>query len=295
MADNVQWIKLKVGMFDGNSFKKIKRAMIGGVSYRDKLTAVWFELLDLAGKGNSNGYLVDNNEIPYHTFEEIAIMIDRETEEVELCMQFFINEKMVEIIDNIYCLSNFVKYQNEEGLDRIRERKRIAQAKWRERKKMGLIGCVDGKVSTVDTTSNLLSISNISNLNSNNLVNNIHLQDKEKEYKEKESLIKTYDFSERVKESITLWLQYKKEKRQTYQPIGFKQLLTKLKGWANDFGDDYVIEAINSSITNNYAGIFGAKNKQKENSKAVYDHNEQYTVDYEEENRRNQLIDGCPF
>lgn len=127
--------------------------------------------------------------------------------------------------------------------------------------------------------------------------NNIHLQDnnKEKECKEKESLIKTYDFSERVKESITLWLQYKKEKRQTYQPIGFKQLLTKLKGWANDFGDDYVIEAINSSITNNYSGIFGAKNKQKKNSKAVYDHNEQYTVDYEEENRRNQLIDGCPF
>lgn len=27
----------------------------------------------------------------------------------------------------------------------------------------------------------------------------------------------------------------------------------------------------------------------------VYDHNKQYDVDYEEENRRNQLIDGCPF
>ena len=53
MAENVQWIRLKVGMFDGNSFKKIKRAKIGGVSYRDKLTAVWFELLDLAG-GSQN-------------------------------------------------------------------------------------------------------------------------------------------------------------------------------------------------------------------------------------------------
>ena len=36
MAD-VKWIKLNVGMFDGNSFKKIKKAKIGGESYRDKL------------------------------------------------------------------------------------------------------------------------------------------------------------------------------------------------------------------------------------------------------------------
>lgn len=163
MADNVQWIKLKVGMFDGNSFKKIKRAMIGGVSYRDKLTAIWFELLDLAGKSNANGYLIDNNEIPYHTFEDIAIMLDRETEEIELCMQFFLKEKMVEIIDNIYCLSNFEKYQCVEGLEKIREQKRIAQAKWRERKNQGLIGInVD---STVGSTNHLPSISN-SNSNS---------------------------------------------------------------------------------------------------------------------------------
>lgn len=148
MANNVQWIKLKVGMFDGNSFKKIKRAMIGGISYRDKLTSVWFELMDLAGKSNANGYLIDNNEIPYHTFEDIATMIDRETEEVELCMQFFIKEKMVEIIDNIYCLSNFVKYQNEDALEKIREQKRLRQARWRERKKIGLLNDVDGKMST---------------------------------------------------------------------------------------------------------------------------------------------------
>lgn len=168
MADNVQWLKIKVGMFDGNSFKKIKRAKIGGISYRDKLTAVWFELLDLAGKSNANGCLIDNNEIPYHSFNEIAIMLDREEKEIELCMQFFINEKMIEIIDDIYCLTNFMKYQNQEGLDKIREQKRISQAKWRERKKQGLIECVDKKTSTETSTNNLLSISNsISNSNNN--------------------------------------------------------------------------------------------------------------------------------
>lgn len=161
MANNVQWIKLKVGMFDGNSFKKIKRAKIGGVSYRDKLTAVWFELMDLAGKSNQNGFLIDNNEIPYKSFDDIAIMLDREDKEIELCMNFFINEKMVEIIDDVYCLSNFAKYQNLEGLEKIREQKRVAQAKWRERKALGLVKKdknVDKKVSTQVSTSNLPSI-----------------------------------------------------------------------------------------------------------------------------------------
>jgi predicted phage replisome organizer len=169
MAENVQWIRLKVGMFDGNSFKKIKRAKIGGVAFRDKLTAVWFELLDLAGKSNANGYLVDNNEIPYRTFEDISIMLDREEKEIELCMQFFVNEKMVEIVDDIFCLTNFMQYQNQEGLDKIREQKRIRQARWRERKSQGLIGCVDEKASTTPSTDSLLSnslsnsCSNISN------------------------------------------------------------------------------------------------------------------------------------
>lgn len=130
----VQWIRLIVGMFDGNSFKRIKRAKIGGVSYRDKLTSVWFELLDLAGKSNANGYLIDNNEIPYRSFEDIAIMLDREEKEIELCMQFFINERMVEIIDDVYCLSNFTRYQNQEGLEKIREQTRKRVAKHREKK-----------------------------------------------------------------------------------------------------------------------------------------------------------------
>lgn len=178
MADNVQWLKIKVGMFDGNSFKKIKRAKIGGISYRDKLTAVWFELLDLAGKSNANGCLIDNNEIPYHSFNEIAIMLDREEKEIELCMQFFINEKMIEIIDDIYCLTNFMKYQNQEGLDKIREQKRLSQAKWRERKRQGLIECVDKKTSTGASTDNLLSYSN------SNSISNIYNNQEENQVKE---------------------------------------------------------------------------------------------------------------
>lgn len=263
MADNVQWLKLKVGMFDGNSFKKIKRAKIGGVSYRDKLTAVWFELLDLAGKSNANGYLIDNNEIPYHTFEDIAIMLDREEKEIELCMQFFINEKMVEIVDDIYCLTNFTKYQNEDALTRIREQKRIAQAKWRERKKLGLIGCeeenVDEKTSTIDTTTNLPSYSiSISNSKYNSI--------KENKDNKLLSIVREFFTDEEVILEIGMWLKHKQEKGQTYKPTGLTNLLQRLKKELETNGKQFVIDEIQYSIGNNYSGIYPAKeqNSKKE-------------------------------
>lgn len=134
--DDVKWIKLKVGMFDGSSFKRIRRAKIGGESYRDKLTAIWFELMDFAGKCNHNGAFVNHKEIPYTDLEDIAIMIDREVDELQLCMSFYVKEGMVEIIDDVYKLTNWSEYQNEEALEQIRENKRLRQARWREKKRM---------------------------------------------------------------------------------------------------------------------------------------------------------------
>ena len=131
---DVKWVKLKVGMFDGESFKKIKRAKIGGQNFRDKLTAVWFELLDFAGKCNHGGAFINDHEIPFANIDDISAMIDREPEELQLCMTYYINQGMVEIIDDIYQLSNWTKYQNEDKLSLIREQNRIRQANYRARK-----------------------------------------------------------------------------------------------------------------------------------------------------------------
>ena len=147
MAD-VKWIKMIVGMFDGMSFKKIKRAKIGGESYRDKLTAVWFELLDLAARCNHNGALVKTDGIPFTDLDDIAVQIDRDAEELELCMSFYLKERMVTIIDdNVYALANWGVYQNIDGMEKIRENKRLAQARWRAKQKA--LPPVD---STVDST-----------------------------------------------------------------------------------------------------------------------------------------------
>ena len=153
MAD-VKWIKMMVGMFDGMSFKKIKRAKIGGESFRDKLTAVWFELMDLAGRCNHEGAFVDSTGIPFAGLDDIAIQIDRDEEELKLCMAFYEKEGMVKIENDVYSLVNWGEYQNIEGMDKIRESKRLAQARWRAKQKaLPDSSTVD---STVDSTRHLV-------------------------------------------------------------------------------------------------------------------------------------------
>lgn len=149
MAD-VKWIKLKVGMFDGMSFKKIKKAKIGGESFRDKLTAVWFELMDFAGRCNHDGAFISPREIPFHELSDIATMIDREEEELRLCMSFFINEGMVSVVEDVYMLSNWSEYQNIEGLEKIKEQNRLRQAKFRQKKKLLANNVTDNITVTQD-------------------------------------------------------------------------------------------------------------------------------------------------
>lgn len=235
MADNVKWFKIRVGMFDGDSFKKIKRAKIGGISYRDKLTAIWFELLDLAAKGNNNGFLLDGNEVPFHSYEEIATMLDREDKEIELCMKFFIAEKMIEIIDDMYCLSNWIKYQSVEGLDKIREQTRIRVAKCREQKKIQCNATV-----TERNAFPLISIS-LSNI------------------------LISYNLSNKLNDIIYKWCIYKKEKNNSYKDVGFKQFLTKLTNDMdkNNYSEEFCVSCFEYCMAQNWQGFFwnnGCKN-----------------------------------
>lgn len=135
MAD-VKWIKMMVGMFDGMSFKKIKRAKIGGESFRDKLTAVWFEMMDLAGKCNHDGAFVSSAGIPFTNMEDIATQIDRDEEELKLCMGFYVREGMVTIENDVYALSNWGEYQSTDKLNDIREYNRLAKQKSRAKQKL---------------------------------------------------------------------------------------------------------------------------------------------------------------
>ena len=92
----------------------------------------------------------------------------------------------------------------------------------------------------------------------------------------KESPLEIFTFSESVSKMIETWLGYKKEKGQTYKPTGLNVLLKKLNKWTEEFGDDYVVSAIEESISHNYSGIFPATKKVNFNQPKTYGNGDAY-------------------
>lgn len=65
---------------------------------------------------------------------------------------------------------------------------------------------------------------------------------------------------------IIKWLEYKKEKRQTYKPRGLEAFKKRLMGLSG--GDPVIANAIvEQSMANNYAGVFPLKNNNNANGR----------------------------
>lgn len=61
--------------------------------------------------------------------------------------------------------------------------------------------------------------------------------------------------SEELVSAVNDWLDYKREKRQSYTPKGLEMLLNKIRRYADSFGDSAVAEVIRDSMSNSYQGI----------------------------------------
>ena len=78
-------------------------------------------------------------------------------------------------------------------------------------------------------------------------------------------IISEYKFSDLIVDSITKWLKYKKEKKQTYKKTGLKTLLNKIQKEINENGEQFIVDSIEHSITNNYSGIYPPSAKKTKN------------------------------
>ena len=121
MAD-VKWIKVSTSMFDGN--RKIKQ--IETMPEGDTILVIWLKLLLLAGNVNDRGAIYITPEIPY-TEEMLANELRRPLTTVRMALSVFETFGMVEIVDNVYYLSAWEKYQNTDKLEEMREKNRERQ------------------------------------------------------------------------------------------------------------------------------------------------------------------------
>lgn len=130
MAD-VKWIKVSTGMFESN--RKIKQ--IEMMPEGDTILVIWLKLLLLAGNINDRGAIYITPEIPY-TDEMLATELRRPITTVRMALSVFESFGMIEIIDNVYYLSAWEKYQSTDKLEEMREQTRKRVAKHREKKRL---------------------------------------------------------------------------------------------------------------------------------------------------------------
>ena len=129
MAD-VKWIKLSTGLPDNRKIKQIRKLPDG-----DTIALMWIFLMCLAGETNDDGMVYFTSEIPY-TDEMLAEQFSMEVNTVRLGIQTFQRFGMLDIVDNIICLSAWEKWQSVDKMAEIREYNRLAKQKSRAKQKL---------------------------------------------------------------------------------------------------------------------------------------------------------------
>lgn len=126
----LKWIKINLHMFDDEKVKIIENMPEG-----DSILIIWVKLLTQAGKTNMNGWIMLTENVPYNP-ETLATIFNRPLNTVRLALQTFQELDMIECDEGgAIGIKNWSRYQNVEGMDKIRESNRERQKKFRERKK----------------------------------------------------------------------------------------------------------------------------------------------------------------
>lgn len=128
MAD-INWIKLRVDMFDDEKIKIIQSMPEG-----DAILVIWIRIIALAGKSNAKGLVLIEDEFPYSD-EMLATIFNKPLATVRLALGTFEKFRMIERTEKGIYISNFEKHQNTEGMEKIREQARIRKQREREKKR----------------------------------------------------------------------------------------------------------------------------------------------------------------
>lgn len=260
MAD-VKWIKITTDMFDNRKIKHLRRLPDG-----DSIVLIWVMLLTLAGRCNSGGMIFLTENIPY-TPKMLADELDFEESTVQLALNALEQLGMIQTNDNGFiAVTGWEKHQNIEGMEKIRESKRLAQARWRAKQ------ATIAEKSTVDSTvdSTRISVDDAEEEKE---------EDKNKKEKENKSvretthtlfvrLLPNYLLSDSLQDKMGEWVKYKTERKEPYKEQGMKSLLRQVENKAIQYGDDAVCSLIDECMANNWKGIIFDRLQQSQRKPA---------------------------
>lgn len=261
MSD-VKWIKISVDIFNDEKLQAISTLPDGNM-----VQLAWFKLLCLAGKCNEGGLLMVTRELPY-TDEMLAKRFDMEIGQVQRALDIFQRAGMIDVVENIYFVSNWSKYQNTQSLEEYKRQNRERQQKFRDKKKQELLEDKERNVTnnvinnvkitesaSISISNNIYSFSN----NNNNLDNYRYLIDNNV-YKDSKYIKDRPELDEIISD----WMSYKdgvtpKSKGKYASQMSMSKVLTVIIKHDKQYGTDAVREVVDLSIANQWVGIIWDK------------------------------------
>lgn len=249
----VKWIKVVTDIFDNRKIKQIEK-----MPDADAIIVIWFKLLCLAGHLNDNGLLTLTPEVPY-TDEMLSNEFGKPLTTIRLALDIFQKFKMIEIINDIYCVNNWEKYQNVDSLEKIREQTRKRVRQHRERQKQ--LALSESNVACNVTVTQ-------SNATDKDKEKDIYINNKKKKT-EIDCLI-DYNFSNiELKKTIYEFIKMRKSIKKPITTRGLELLIKKLYSLTPNV--DEQIEILNNSIMNNWQGIYEIKRTNVNSQYKNYD------------------------
>ena len=227
MAD-IKWIKITTDMFDNRKIRQIEALPDG-----DAIIVIWVKLICLAGSINDGGYVYFTKEIPY-TDQTLSTQFNRPLHTIQLALQTFRQFNMIEIVDGILKISNWEKYQNIDGMEKIREQNRIRQKKWYGKQKQLTNVRTNVRTNVTVTQPNAIDIDIEEDIDKNKNKNkniNTSTSSDEKNHSQPstmhsviELILNDKSLFQVHQDDIDLWTEL-------YPSVDIMQELRKMKGW----------------------------------------------------------------
>lgn len=230
-----------------------------------------YKIIRLRSKLGAEGYGIywmliellyqNNNALPFEC-DSIAYALQTQCDKIESVVRDF---GLFEIEDNVITCPSISRRLTEMN-ERSEKAKRSAEARWNKSEKANNQTDSIAKEEQCDRNANALQTHSEGNAIKENKINNIYNNNAQQKVVRVDKKFKVDDVinehvTEELKEAVKTWIDYKKEKGQSYKSLrSFKTMVARLKELSGGSGERaYAI--VSQSIANNWAGLFALKNE----------------------------------
>ena len=281
MAKKFYWLKLNEDFFRQPRIKKLRR-IAGGDTY----TIIYLKMQLLSLKSEGKLYFEGIEE----TFaEELALIIDEDPENVKVTLLFLFDQGLIEECEeNEYLMvetAQSIDGENDSAARVRRHRLKSNQSKTNKQVEKALHCNGDVTPCNADVTEcnveieiekeieiereiekeieiesdiqrDITPLTPLKEGGRGSASSEENLKPKKKSEKASVTDQELMDrFGPYLSDAVRDWINYKKERRETYKPVGLRNLLSQVEHQADEHGKQAVIDVIRLSMSNGWKGI----------------------------------------